>query len=53
MTGFDEARQAFKFINAWSNEWGERGYGWIDYKTLLTLWMEGYGMTVVNADTKL
>ena len=49
ITGFDDARQAFKFINSWSNEWGEGGYGWIDYKTLQTLWMEGYVMNMANA----
>ena len=49
MTGFDDARQAFKFINSWSNEWGEGGFGWIDYKALQALWMEGYVMTMGDA----
>ncbi len=27
--GYDEARQAFKFKNSWSPQWGDRGYGWM------------------------
>jgi hypothetical protein len=33
LVGYDERKQAFKFINSWSRSWGDAGYGWIDYDT--------------------
>lgn len=32
MVGYDDAKQAFKFRNSWSNQWGQKGYGWIPYE---------------------
>ncbi|MFL5811908.1 MAG: FG-GAP-like repeat-containing protein [Flavisolibacter sp.] len=29
--GYDDTRQAFKFINSWGPSWGLNGYGWISY----------------------
>jgi Papain family cysteine protease len=29
--GYDDDKRAFKIINSWGTEWGEDGYGWIDY----------------------
>ena len=46
ITGYDDARKAYKFINSWSNEWGEGGFGWIDYQAAKALWIEGYVMTL-------
>ena len=46
ITGYDDERKAYKFINSWSNEWGEGGFGWIDYQTAKALWIEGYVMTL-------
>ena len=31
IVGFDDARQQFKFIQAWSAKWGDKGYGYIPY----------------------
>ena len=46
LVGYDNARNAFKFINSWSNEWGEGGFGRIDYTAASTLWVELYTMRV-------
>jgi len=35
--GFDDSKQAFKLINSWSTQWGEKGYAWIDYQTFQSL----------------
>ncbi|TGK08891.1 cysteine protease [Leptospira fletcheri] len=32
IVGYDDSRNAFKFINSWSTQWGDQGYGYIDYK---------------------
>lgn len=31
LVGYDDARNAFKLVNSWGTEWGENGYGWVDY----------------------
>lgn len=31
LVGYDDTKHAWKVLNSWGSEWGERGYGWIDY----------------------
>lgn len=31
ITGFDDAKNAFKVMNSWGKEWGNNGYTWMDY----------------------
>lgn len=31
LIGYDNSKQAFKFINSWGTDWGLSGYGWISY----------------------
>ncbi|HMD00116.1 MAG TPA: C1 family peptidase [Ferruginibacter sp.] len=32
LVGYDDAKNAFKVMNSWGTEWGDNGFGWIDYK---------------------
>lgn len=32
ITGYDDRRQAFKFINSWGPTWADHGFGWISYR---------------------
>lgn len=31
LVGYDDSKQAFKFINSWGNNWCQNGFGWISY----------------------
>jgi hypothetical protein len=31
IVGYDESKQAFKFMNSWGRHWGDDGFGWITY----------------------
>jgi hypothetical protein len=42
VVGYDDGRQAFKVLNSWGQEWGEVGYGWIDYRFFVNTVNEGY-----------
>ena len=46
ITGYDDARRAFRFINSWSTHWGEQGYGWLSYRAAAALWEGGFVMNV-------
>lgn len=35
LVGYDDQLQEFKFINSWSKEWGDNGFGRISYQTAL------------------
>ncbi|TGL31449.1 cysteine protease [Leptospira koniambonensis] len=32
IVGYDDSKGAFKFINSWSTQWGDNGYGYIEYR---------------------
>lgn len=38
LTGWDDSRKMFEFANSWSSDWGDSGYGWLEYKYIT----EGY-----------
>jgi hypothetical protein len=42
VVGYDDARSAFKVINSWGQNWGDRGYGWIAYGFFSMVVREGY-----------
>lgn len=42
VVGYDDARQAFKVINSWGQEWSSGGYGWISYDLFSQVVNEAY-----------
>jgi hypothetical protein len=42
VVGYDDAKQAAKFINSWGTSWGTAGYGWISYAALNQITVEAY-----------
>jgi len=54
LVGYDDNKSAFKIINSWGGWWGDKGYGWIDYETLVSRAYEFYvinpGFLVPRAD---
>lgn len=32
LVGYDDTRKAFKVMNSWGADWGDKGFSWIDYK---------------------
>ncbi|MDR2662087.1 MAG: SUMF1/EgtB/PvdO family nonheme iron enzyme [Treponema sp.] len=44
VVGYDDAKYggAFEILNSWSEEWGDRGYTWIDYDTFSLYVWEAY-----------
>ncbi len=44
LIGYDDAKRAFKAVNAWGSTWGDQGYIWIDYDFFPTVAGYVYGM---------
>jgi hypothetical protein len=44
LVGYDDAAGVFKFINSWSDKWGDAGFGRISYDTFTARVYEGYIM---------
>jgi len=42
VVGYDDSKNAFKIINSWGTNWGQNGYGWIDYNYFPQVVREGY-----------
>jgi hypothetical protein len=42
VVGYDDARQAFKLMNSWGTDWGDRGFGWISYGFFPVIVREAY-----------
>ena len=42
VVGYDDNKNAFHVINSWSRNWGDNGYGWIDYAYFPTAVREAY-----------
>lgn len=34
LVGYSERRQAFKLINSWGTDWGDKGFGWVSYRAV-------------------
>lgn len=46
LIGYDDSKEAFKFINSWGTDWGLSGYGWISYDLLNNASVNYYGTAV-------
>jgi hypothetical protein len=42
VTGYDDAKHAFRVMNSWGKEWGDNGFGWIDYELFPKVVMYGF-----------
>lgn len=48
VVGYDDNKQAFKFINSWGTDWGLNGYGWISYDLIQNLGL--YGTYMIDGE---
>lgn len=49
LIGYDDTKQAYKFINSWGTNWGLGGYGYISY-ALVNQMNYGYVYTMTDAN---
>jgi C1A family cysteine protease len=42
VVGYDDNKQAFKFMNSWGTSWATAGFGYISYTTMAKWWNEAY-----------
>ncbi len=42
VVGYDDSKNAFKVINSWGSNWGDGGFGWIDYDIFQRAVREAY-----------
>ncbi|MBF0354642.1 MAG: C39 family peptidase [Alphaproteobacteria bacterium] len=42
LVGYDEQKRSFRLINSWGDDWGDKGYGWLSYRTFSALVPEAY-----------
>jgi hypothetical protein len=42
VVGYDDDKKAFKLINSWGKNWGDGGYGWLDYDLFPDVVMYGF-----------
>ena len=48
VVGYDDARQAFRLVNSWGQQWGDRGFAWISYEAFNANVRESYTATVTR-----
>ncbi|XDD52446.1 C1 family peptidase [Leptospira sp. WS92.C1] len=44
IVGYDDSKNAVKFINSWGKDWGDNGYGYIDYRWFTKICQGAYVM---------
>ena len=47
IVGYDDQKGAFKLLNSWGTDWGDGGYGWVDYEAMT---MRGVQYFVMQVD---
>lgn len=53
LVGYDDEKQAFKFINSWGADWGLEGYGWISYDIIRNLYVTPYSFPVAPGNFRM
>jgi hypothetical protein len=46
IVGYDDQKGAFKLLNSWGRDWGDGGYGWVDYEAMAQRGVQYYVMQV-------
>jgi hypothetical protein len=46
--GYDDRVNAFTFLNSWGKQWGDSGFGSIDYHTFNSTWIEGWAINLIQ-----
>jgi hypothetical protein len=46
IVGYDDQKGAFKLLNSWGPEWGDGGYGWVDYEAMAIRGVQYFVMQV-------
>ena len=52
LVGYDDSKNAFKVMNSWGPEWGDNGFGWIDYTLFTNPQVIMYGFVTKDATTE-
>ena len=42
VVGYNDSHRQLKFINSWGSDWGDKGFGYISYRTFERTWIEGW-----------
>jgi hypothetical protein len=50
LTGYDDSTMQFQFLNSWGKDWGQGGYGTIDYALVTAEGYSGAALDDVNTD---
>jgi hypothetical protein len=53
LVGYDNSKNAFKVMNSWGTEWGDNGFGWIDYNLFTNPQVIMYGFVTKDAITEM
>ena len=52
LVGYDDSKNAFRVMNSWGTEWGDNGFGWIDYGLFVNPQVIMYGFVTKDATTQ-
>jgi Papain family cysteine protease len=53
VVGYDNDKKAFKLINSWGTQWGDGGFGWVDYDTFVDKTPYGFVAQDLKSDSNV